>query len=120
MNKYNKFISRKNTGRINAGIDFFSRAIKSIAIYDEMGIEICIFNNAIKELLEIRADYEEFTGNVIVTYDMILKNIYNPSKFAQYIYDKIKQTFIEYFEEIENNQEHEVDEHWEFVDIGSM
>lgn len=38
------------------------------------------------------------------------------------VYEHIKETFISYFEEIENKQkeETEIDEHWEFIELGGI
>lgn len=111
-------IAKRSTGKLNAGIDYLIREIDSIAIDDS--IKINTNDNKPEELLEIYASYEKFNVTAKVPYDMILLNMHNLHRFAYFIYEGLKQNFVEYFEYRENNQEHEVDEHWEFVDIGSM
>ena len=111
-------IAERSTGKLNAAIDCFSRELKVIALDD--GIKIDAIYDPRMQILKIRSDYEEFEVFANVSSYLLLNNMPNMNKFAHYVYDIIKQNFIEYFECCENNKETDYDEHWEFVDIGSM
>lgn len=116
----NKFICRRNTGKINAAIDYFVRELKSMSLDDEITINT-VYNTR-KEILDIYAGYKKIEVHVHVTSFMLLNNMSKMNQFTHYVYDIIKNDFIAYFEEIENDkkEESEIDEKWEFVELGGM
>lgn len=110
----------KSQKMLDKHIDFFTRELKSIAINDK--VEVKTFYNPNTEILEICSFYYEITVISTVKSKQILANTSNLNMFANFVYNGIKNELIEYFEYIENEQkkEVEIDERWEFVDLGSM
>ena len=117
-------ISAKNfRSKTDIAIDMFTEMLKNIAIKDEIRIET---KYDIKErILKIYAKSygicvdDRFLIDDIVDYIFDIKRM---KLFAQKVYRVIRHTFIRDFEEIENYQKEkaEIDEHWEFVELGGM
>ena len=101
-------------------IDCFTIELKNIAINDK--VEINTFYNPNTEILEILSCYYEIKVISTVKSKQIVANILNLNRFAHFVYNHIKNELIEYCEYIENKQkeESEVDEKWEFVELGYM
>ena len=113
-------MAERSTGKLNAAIDYYSKKITEKAEKDCISIRI-VYSQTTK-ILEIYAIYD----NVIFPFSIgINKLVYNMQQMNQFVdssYEEIKESIIEYFEENENKQkeESEIDENWEFVDIGSI
>ena len=98
----------------NKSIDYFINSLRVYATYYKISIETVYEPK--KDILSIYAWYDGVAVHTSVEVSFIMHN----NLALQIVFEEIKHYFIKFFEEIENNQEHEVDEHWDLIDLGSM
>ena len=127
-------MSKTNIGEINfttsnkifrnktdIAIDLFVKFLRYLATKDKVNIEIE------KETysLTIHADAYEFCVEDNIPLSVIVSKVFDIKRMkilTKEVYDSLKTYLIAESEYIENKQKEEsdIDEKWEFVDIGSM
>lgn len=122
--KINFTISAKNfRSKTDIAVDMFTEILKDMAIKDEVRIETKYDKK--EHVLKIYAKSYDIYVNDMFLIDDIVDYIFDIKRmklFVEKVYRVIRHSFIIDFEEIENYQKEkaEVDERWEFVELGGM
>ena len=101
-------------------IERFAEMLRIRALYDNVYTDV-VYDTR-KQRLDIYSYYDNACVHSQVGVHYIVSDMFRMVDIVYEVYENIKETFISFFEEIENKQkdEDEVDEHWEFVELGGM
>lgn len=118
--KNNKEKLKQLVGLRKESIERFTEMLRIRALYDDVYTDVVY--DARKQRLDIYSYYDNACVHSQAGVHYIVSNMLRIADVVYEVYENIKETFIYSFEEIENKQkeESEIDEHCEFVDIGSM
>lgn len=119
-NTINFTISNKNfRSKNDIAIDMFNEKLKKIAMKDNIEIEI----KCNDYILEMNAKAYDVVVKDAIPKSLIVDNLFDVKRMksmAKYAYRILRLRLVEEFEKIECNEKCEFDEHWEFVELGSM
>ena len=101
-------------------IERFTEMLRIRALHDNVYIDVVY--DIRKQKLDIYSYYNNACVHTQTGVHYIVSDMFRIGDIVYESYEYIKETFISYFEEIENKQkeEYEVDEKWEFVELGGM
>ena len=116
----NKVKNRKNEYNVvvdlrTETVNRFTKMIRTIAMSDNVFIDVDYDKR--KQRLDIYSYYDNVKVHTQVGVHYLISQIINMEDFVYCTYEMIKESLIYTFEEVENNQEHENDEHWEFLEL---
>ena len=113
-------VSSKNFGsKTDIAIDMFNEMIKKIAMKDNVEIEI----KCNEYILEMNAKSYDVVVQDTIPKRLIVDNVFDTNRMKSIAKDEyrlIRCLLVEEFEKIELDEKSEVDEHWEFVELGGI
>ena len=101
-------------------VNRFTEMLRIRALCD--GVCTDVVYDTRKQRLDIYSHYDVVAVHSHVGANFLVSSSFSIECFVYNAYEEIKKSLIDSFDEIENKQkrEAEVDEHWEFIELGGM
>lgn len=113
-------ISAKNfRSKTDIAIDMFTKMIKKTAMRDNVEIEI----KCNEHILQMYAKAYDVVVNDTIPKRLISDNLFYVERIKSIAKDEyriLRFLLVKEFEQIEYDEKCEVDEHWEFIELGSI